>query len=107
MPTMSKEEKRNAYCTNTAGVTAAAVMCNYTLHSPYPQNRNLQAYLHSVLADSQSVPQLDGLVTRGRDNLTIVSGERNTHHILLMTHKLTGRSAAKINKSFVHYRTLI
>ena len=93
--------------TNTAGITAAAIMCNYTLHSPYPQNRNLQAYLHSVLADSQCVPQLDGLVTRCRDNLTIVSRECNTHHILLMTNKLTGRSAAEINKSLIHYRTLI
>jgi hypothetical protein len=35
-----------------------------------------------VLAFTEDVPQLDGLVAGARDNLTIVRGERNTEHIL-------------------------
>ena len=40
-------------------------------------------FLNGELALSQSVPQLDGLVARAGDNLTIVSGEGNGEDIVL------------------------
>ena len=50
-------------------------------------------YLYSVFADSQSVPELDGVVTSSRHNLPVVSGKCNAQHILCVTHKSTsGRS---------------
>lgn len=39
-------------------------------------------FLNGVLALGQSVPQLDGLVARSRDDLTVVSGESNWENIL-------------------------
>ena len=40
--------------------------------------------LDSVLALGQGVPQLDGLVTAGRHDLTVVSGEGDRQNILVM-----------------------
>ena len=37
----------------------------------------------------EGVPQLDGLVTRTRDDLTIVRGERNREDIVGVTDKTT------------------
>uniref|UniRef100_A0A182KI47 Uncharacterized protein n=1 Tax=Anopheles christyi TaxID=43041 RepID=A0A182KI47_9DIPT len=37
----------------------------------------VSVFLNGVLTLSQSVPQLDRLVTRSRDNLTIIYGESN------------------------------
>lgn len=46
--------------------------------------------IHGVLADSDGVPQFDGLVTRRRNNLTVVSGESNTENILLVSNESLG-----------------
>lgn len=44
-------------------------------------------YLDGVLAHTQSVPQLDGFISRARDNLSVVRGEGHTQHILGMAYK--------------------
>jgi len=49
--------------------------------------------LDGVLALSQSIPQLDGFVTRARDNLTVVGGESNAEDIFLVTNKLAMANA--------------
>lgn len=50
-------------------------------------------YLDSVLADTQSIPQLYGLVSGPRDNLPVVRGEGHTQHILGMAHESSRGSA--------------
>jgi len=39
---------------------------------------------------AQSVPEVDGLIARSRDNLTVVSGEGNREHILGVTNEAAG-----------------
>ena len=51
-------------------------------------------YLDGVLADTQGVPQLDGLVARTRHNLPVISGEGNAEHILGVADKAAGGEAA-------------
>ena len=51
--------------------------------------------LDGVLADSQGVPQLDGLVSGARHDLTVVGGESNAQHILSVTNKTTGGLSTK------------
>ena len=55
--------------------------------------------LDRVLAHSERVPQLYGLVTRTRHDLTVVGGESYAQHVLGVSHKLTGgcSSVIKIN----------
>jgi hypothetical protein len=45
---------------------------------------------NGILAFSESVPELDGLVARARDNLTVVHGEGNTENVLLVSNETTG-----------------
>ena len=51
-------------------------------------------YLDGVLADTQGVPQLDGLVARTGHNLPVISGEGNAENILGVADKATGGEAA-------------
>ena len=46
---------------------------------------------NGVLAFSESVPELDGLVARSRDNLTIVHRKGNTENILFVSDETTSR----------------
>lgn len=39
-------------------------------------------YLNSILALSQRIPKLDGLVPTSRNDLTVVSRKSNTQYIL-------------------------
>jgi len=48
---------------------------------------------HGVLASTQSVPQVDGLVTGSGDNLSVVSGESNTQNIVGVVDKSLGSGA--------------
>ena len=45
-------------------------------------------YLDGVFADTQGVPQLDGLVPGTGHDLAVVSGESHAQHILGVTYKL-------------------
>ena len=51
------------------------------------------AYLYSVFAYSQGVPELDGVIMSSRHNLTVVGRKRYTQHIFSVTHKPPGSSA--------------
>ena len=42
--------------------------------------------LNGVLADSESVPEFDGVVSRARDYLSVVGREGYTHDILCVAH---------------------
>jgi len=56
--------------------------------------------LNCVLALSESVPQLDGLVTRTRDDLTVVCREGNAQNILGVTMEAaSGGSAGDVPKT--------
>lgn len=57
------------------------------------------ANLNGVLAHSQGVPQFDSLVSRSRDNLSVVSREGDAENIVGVSCKLAGSLASKINKS--------
>ena len=63
--------------------------------------------LNCVLADSQSVPQLDGLVTWGGDNLSVVGREGNAHHIFLMAHKAAGSFPPGQQRQYHYYWTIL
>jgi len=52
----------------------------------------VSSLLKGELALTKDVPQLDGLVTRTRDNLAVVRGERNTEYILLVSNKAASGS---------------
>eukprot|EP00978_Attheya_sp_CCMP212_P014596 scaffold37301_cov47-Attheya_sp.AAC.4 len=53
-----------------------------------------------VLALSEGVPKLDGLVATGGDNLTVVDAEGNTENILLVANKAAGgHSGADLPKA--------
>ena len=52
----------------------------------------LHPNLNSVLAYSKGVPELDGVVTSGRHNLTVVGRKCNTQHIFSVPHKPPGGS---------------
>ena len=43
--------------------------------------------LNGVLADSESVPEFDGVISRARDYLSVVGREGYTHDILCVSHK--------------------
>lgn len=58
-----------------------------------PLHEHLEVYLDGVLADSQGVPQLDGLVSGSRHDLTVVSRESHTQNILGVSNKTAGCSA--------------
>lgn len=60
---------------------------------PLTDRHDGAADLDSVFADSQSVPQLDGLVPGARHNLAVVCRKCHAQNILGMTHKLTGGEA--------------
>lgn len=45
-------------------------------------------------ADTQSVPQVDGVVTRSRDNLTVIGREGDGENILLVAHEAAGGVAS-------------
>ena len=47
--------------------------------------------LNGVLALAQGVPELDGLVTSGRDDLSVVSREANREHIALVGEERSNR----------------
>lgn len=49
-------------------------------HTGYPVGVTI--FLDGVLALSQSVPQLDGLVARAGDDLTVVNGEGDRKNVL-------------------------
>ena len=59
-------------------------------------------YLDGVLADSQGVPQLDGLVPRARDNLAIVLRESHAEDILGVSHKASRRLSSAMNQQLFH-----
>lgn len=58
-----------------------------------PDRNTPSAYLDGVLADSKSVPQLDGLVTGGRHNLAVIGRECHAQDILGVPNKLSGGGA--------------
>lgn len=47
-----------------------------------------------VLAVTQGVPELDGTVTRARNDLTVVGGERDGEDVVVVTDEGTGGSTA-------------
>lgn len=47
-------------------------------------------FLQGVLAFTEGVPQLDGLVTGRRHNLTVVWGETHGEDVLGVTNELAG-----------------
>ena len=51
------------------------------------------SHLDGVLADTESVPQLDGLISRSRHDLTVVGREGDAQDILGVTDKPTSRLA--------------
>lgn len=51
---------------------------------------SVSLFFESVFAFSKSVPQLDGLVTRSRDDLSVVSGEGNRENVLGVSNKSSG-----------------
>ena len=53
-----------------------------------------QAYLDGVLADTQGVPQLDGLVPRARHDLAVVGREGHAEDVLGVSHEAAGGGAA-------------
>lgn len=53
----------------------------------------MTTHLDGVLANSKSVPQLDGLVAGARHNLTVVSREGHAQNILGVSNKLAGGEA--------------
>lgn len=57
-------------------------------------------FLNGVLALSQSVPQLDGLVARSRDNLTVVSWESNGENVLKKRKKKITLIQLELHKNF-------
>lgn len=58
-----------------------------------------------VLAHAESIPQLDGFVSRTGNDLTVISWKRYTQHILRVTNKRTsGTSATKTAKK-IQYTT--
>ena len=46
-------------------------------------------FLDGVLANTQSIPQLDGAITSGGDDLTVVSGEGDGENVLGVTNEAT------------------
>ena len=73
-------------CTHIKG--PMVVLCMHKHQGVHTMNnRGILWYLDGVLADSESVPEFDGVVSRPRHNLSIVSRERHTHHVLGVTHK--------------------
>lgn len=54
---------------------------------------SVSSFLKGVLALTENVPQLDGLVAGSRDNLTVVRGESNREHILGVANKAAGGGA--------------
>jgi len=56
--------------------------------------------LDGVLAFSKSIPQLDGLVSRSRNDLSVVSGKGNAQNILGVSNESSsGNSGVKIPQS--------
>ena len=53
---------------------------------------HLKTNLNGILADTKGVPQLNCFVSWSRDNLTVISRERHTHHVLGMANKPPGGS---------------
>jgi len=51
---------------------------------------SISSGVNGVLALSKSVPKLDGLITRSRNDLTIVYGEGNGENILGVSNETTG-----------------
>ena len=73
------------------------VLCIHTHQRVHTMNRDIPSHLDGILADSESVPEFDGVVSRPRHNLSVVSRERHTHHVLGVTHKPPGgRPTAKM-----------
>jgi len=61
---------------------------------------SVAVFSHGVLAFTQSVPQVDGLVTRTGDNLSVVSGKGNTQHIVgVVDESLGGGTRSKLPQS--------
>ena len=67
-------------------------------------DNKLPMYLDGVLADTQGVPQLDGLVARTRHNLSVISGEGNAQNILGVADKATGGESAEEKETCVSRR---
>lgn len=57
--------------------------------------------LDGVLADSQGVPQLDGLVPGTRHDLAVVSRESHAQDVLGVTHKAAGGGATGRKRTVV------
>jgi len=51
---------------------------------------SVSSLLKGVLAFTEDVPQLDGLVAGSRDNLAVVRGESNREHILGVANEAAG-----------------
>lgn len=49
-----------------------------------------KSHLDGVFTNTQSVPQLDGLVPGARHDLAVISRERNAQHVLGMSNKAAG-----------------
>jgi len=57
-------------------------------HARYPLSVSI--LVDGILALTQSVPQLDGLVSSSRDNLSVISGESNAQNILGVSNESSG-----------------
>jgi hypothetical protein len=61
---------------------------------------SVSLFFDGVLALTQGVPQLDGLISGGRDDLSVVSREGNAQDILVVTDEATsGGSKVKVPQS--------
>lgn len=58
-----------------------------------------ETHLHSVLADTQGVPEFDGFVPGTGDDLAVVRRESHTQHIFGVTHEAPGGGAPERENS--------
>lgn len=58
--------------------------------NPLGMSLTIRTSINGVLALSKSVPKLDGLITRSRNDLTVVYGEGNGEDILGVSNETTG-----------------
>lgn len=64
-----------------------------------------KSHLDGVFADTQCVPQLDGLVPGARHNLAVISREGDTQHILGVSNKAAGCGSPRKRDTEVKTRT--
>lgn len=62
----------------------------------FSNKNNGYRFFDGVFAMGQGVPKLDGLITRTRNDLTVIGGESHREHIFGMRDELTSAQASKI-----------